>query len=480
MPGKLLFILPNGDEINATYDFNGTWWALHTFDDAGDYNVSASYIGLDDVVINNGTISIRYDASVDVNNRTLELFINDTFTIVATTTPEGLNVTYVPDDSGVYSVDENGTVIALREGEGSVLIKVGGDGVYAENCTVVNVTVYKNLFVSAPDLTKYYKGPEKFVVNVTDSKNNPLADKSVNITINGVTYYRTTDENGTASLDINLNSGEYLVNVVVDDEKVNSTVTVKATIDASDITKVFRNGTQYYATFVDVNGTPLDHAKVSFNINGRIYNDTTDKYGIAKLNINLGAGEYIITATNTVTGEMKSNSIKVIPLIESSDLTKYFRNDSQFVVRIHSDNGSYVGAGEDVKFNINGIFYTRTTNATGHATLDINLPQGSYIVTTYYRDYSHGNAIEVLSILNASDLSMKYMDGSQFKAKLVDGEGNPYPNQNVTFNINGIFYNRTTDSDGVAKLNIELMPGEYIITSSYNGCNIANTINVSD
>ena len=259
---------------------------------------------------------------------------------------------------------------------------------------------------------------------------------------------------------------------------VNSTVTVKATIDASDLTKMFRNATQYCATFVDVNGTPLANTMVSFNINGMIYNRTTDANGTAVMNINLGAGEYIITATNPVTGEMKSNSIKVISLIESSDLTKYYRNDSQFVVRIHSDNGSYVGAGEEVKFNINGVFYTRTTNATGHATLNINLPQGNYTVTTYYKDCSQGNAIEVLPILIASDLSMKYLDGSQFKAKLVDGEGKAYPDQNVTFNINGRFYNRTTDSDGVAKLNIKLMPGEYIITSSYNGSNIANTVTI--
>ena len=73
---------------------------------------------------------------------------------------------------------------------------------------------------------------------------------------------------------------------------------------------------------------------------------------------------------------------------------------------------------------------------------------------------------------------MKYMDGSQFKAKLVDGNGNPYPKQTVTFNINGVFYNRLTDSDGVAKLNIRLMAGQYIITSSYNGCNIANKITI--
>ena len=141
--GKLLFILPNGTEINATYATNGIWWTLHTFDDVGDYNINATYIGLDDVTINNATISIRYDARVNVNNKTLDLFVGDNFTIVATTTPEGLNVTYVQDDSGVYIVDENGVVTALKNGTGSVLVKIGGDGVYAENSTIVNITVSK-------------------------------------------------------------------------------------------------------------------------------------------------------------------------------------------------------------------------------------------------------------------------------------------------------------------------------------------------
>ncbi|WP_296876590.1 right-handed parallel beta-helix repeat-containing protein, partial [uncultured Methanobrevibacter sp.] len=33
--GKLLFILPNGTQINATYGANGIWWAVHTFDAYG-------------------------------------------------------------------------------------------------------------------------------------------------------------------------------------------------------------------------------------------------------------------------------------------------------------------------------------------------------------------------------------------------------------------------------------------------------------
>ena len=75
---------------------------------------------------------------------------------------------------------------------------------------------------------------------------------------------------------------------------------------------------------------------------------------------------------------------------------------------------------------------------------------------------------------------MHYGDGTAFKATILDGKGNPYPNQSVTFNINGVFYIRTTNSTGVANLNINLPSGKYIITSSYNGLNAANTIEIKN
>ena len=80
--------------------------------------------------------------------------------------------------------------------------------------------------------------------------------------------------------------------------------------------------------------------------------------------------------------------------------------------------------------------------------------------------------------MKAENLVMTYRDGSTFNVTLVDGQGNPLKGSSVTFNINGVFYNRTTDVNGVARLNINLMAAEYIITSSYNGCNIANKITV--
>lgn len=248
---------------------------------------------------------------------------------------------------------------------------------------------------------------------------------------------------------------------------------------AEDVVKVFRNGTQYYGLFLDGNGNPLANTDVRFNIHGVFYTRTTNATGWAKLNINIEKGQYILTAYNPVTGEMRSNNITVFTRLETSDLTKYYRNGTQFVVRVVADDGSYAGAGEEVTFNIHGVFYTRYTNATGHVVLNINLEPGDYSITSYYGDCREGNMIHVLPVLSADDLSMSYRDGSKFTAHLLDGQGRPYSGQTVTFNVHGVFYNRTTDSNGDAKLNINLQDGEYIITSTYNGASISNKITIS-
>ena len=64
--------------------------------------------------------------------------------------------------------------------------------------------------------------------------------------------------------------------------------------------------------------------------------------------------------------------------------------------------------------------------------------------------------------------------------KGIHSFGNPYPNQSVTFNINGVFYIRITDINGIAKLNINLQAGKYIITTMFNGLCESNTIEIKN
>lgn len=346
------------------------------------------------------------------------------------------------------------------------------------NFNIVNET---SITVEAPDVIKYYKGPEKFVVTVKDYAGNPIDNATVKININGVNYTRTTGNDGQASMALGIPSGNYTATVICGDIKTESNVVIKSTVSGNNITKIFRNATQYHATFVDTNGNPLTNATVEFNINGILYKRTSNASGVAKMNINLNPGEYIITAFNPNSTEMYSNVVTVLPnIVDNENLTKYYKNDSQYVIKLLDDKGNPVGANETVEFNINGVFYKRTSNATGHVKMNINLAPGEYIITADYRGYKISNTITVKPILETKNLTMKYRDGSKFEARLLDAQGNPFAYQNITFNINGVFYNKLTNASGIASLNINLMAGEYIITSMYsNGAAVSNKITIS-
>ena len=224
-----------------------------------------------------------------------------------------------------------------------------------------------------------------------------ITNKSVYITINGVTYERITDENGVASLNVRLNSGYYDVNVRVDELTINSSVTIKSTVSGSDLTKIYRNDTQYSAVFYDNEGNPLKNTIVLFNVNGVFYNKSTDSNGIATLNINLPVGEYIITATNPYTGEMHSNNITVLShFIEHGDFEKIYNTPAPYVIKICDMEGNVCGAGEIVTLNVNGVFYNRTSDENGNVALNINLMPGEYIITDYYKEERVSDKITVL------------------------------------------------------------------------------------
>ena len=459
----------------------------------------------------NNTIIIEFALLPDVYNVTVEYYGNQIFetaTANATLIINKLNITPQIDSHNnkvTFNVHVNAkgniTLLICNEtftspikngvaifdlsdvpsGNYDATISYLGDDKYNGFEIDYPICIEDKFILSADNLNKYYGGSERFFVNLTDSEGNPLANAIINININGASYNRTTDSKGQASMAINLNSGEYPVVVRYNGTFVNATITVLATVNGTDVIKVYKNATQYYATFCDSEGNYLkEGTTIIFNINGVFYDrQISGDKGLARLNINLKQGYYILTAINPVTRENAVNSIIVIAkLVENNDITKYYRNETQYTVKIIGDDGNPVGAGETVTFKINGVFYNRTTNESGIAKLNINLQQGDYIITAEYKNCRVSNNITVLPVLSAKDITMKYHDGTKFVVTLVDGQGKPYVGQTVQFNICGVFYNRVTDASGQAKLNINLMSGEYIITSSYNGANIANKITI--
>ena len=245
------------------------------------------------------------------------------------------------------------------------------------------------------------------------------------------------------------------------------------TIFTEDLVKIYKNESNFVAHISDIG------VNVTFEINGRNYTRVSDENGAASIAINLNPGNYTIKTTynnNTV-----ENTITVLPTLIADNLVKYFKNESQFFISL-IDGQSKSVPGVNITMNINGVFYNRTTNENGTAKLNINLLPGDYILTAIdpLTGLQMSYNITVLPTLNATDLEMKYKDGSTFNVSVLDGKENPLAEVGVTFNINGVFYTRYTDSNGIAKLNINLMAGEYIITSQYDEMKIANTITIKD
>ena len=318
-----------------------------------------------------------------------------------------------------------------------------------------------------------------------DSYSNPLVNRTIAITINGKTYNRTTDENGWATMNINLRPGEYEVLCAYygptesDNAFAKAIVKVLPTILGDNLVKYYLNESQFHVKVIDGAGNPIANTNVSMNINGVFYVRKTNDEGIATLGIKLWAGKYVLTVHNPYDGLLMSFNVTVLPTVEANDLVKYYRNDSQFYAKFLDGQGNPL-ANAKVKFNINGVLYTRETDGDGVAKLNINLNPGEYILTAIHSDgLQVGKKVTVLPTLEGSDLTMNYRDGSQFKARLVDGTGRALANETVTFNINGVFYNKITDVNGVASLNINLMAGKYIITSVYGSYATYNTILVN-
>ncbi len=165
-------------------------------------------------------------------------------------------------------------------------------------------------------------------------------------------------------------------------------------------------------------------------------------------------------------------------IADNKNLVKYFRNDSQYSVKLLGDDGNAVGAGVNVTFNINGVFYTRTTNNNGIATLKINLNPGDYIITANYNGCEVSNNIAVKPTIESGDVTLN--QGQYFEVKVHDGDGKLLANQEVKFNVNGVFYTKVSDNDGIAKLKINLNPGDYIITSYCNDCVVSNNMLVKE
>ena len=141
----------------------------------------------------------------------------------------------------------------------------------------------------------------------------PLIGKDVTLKVNGVSYSKTTDNNGIVSLPINLGVGKYTISYTTKaDSQVNSkTGSAAITVKERSTTKItWKSGTSFYqgsqtykVLLQDSNSKALANKAVKLVVNSKTYSATTSSSGYATFNVNVPVGNYTVSFSYPASGD---------------------------------------------------------------------------------------------------------------------------------------------------------------------------------
>ena len=348
--------------------------------------------GSDMIILSNTTKNFTVVLKDASGNPISSKIVDFTFkgkTISVSTDKNGM-ATFVPDSSVI--------------GKYKVQYSFAGDVGYkkSNSSNIINI-VESTVILSANDFSKYYGENKPFKVTLTDLQGNPLVNKSILFTIYGVSYNRTADSNGVASLNINLNPGNYTITYsysTPDKEDYNygsNAVVINkqmATVDAKDLIMLPHDGSAFKALVTDKNGNVLKGVNVIFKVYGISYTRATNAEGIASLNINLGVGYYNVSyLIDSLLYQSKEQTKHILvngTMFIAKDIAAIPNSTSSFTVKLVNAYGKPM-VNQAIRFILNGVTYTNSTDANGIATLNFALSSGNHPVS-YFFDGSGGYA----------------------------------------------------------------------------------------
>lgn len=170
--------------------------------------------------------------------------------------------------------------------------------------------------------------------------------------------------------------------------------------------------------------------------------------------------------------------------ILTTDFSKTFGEKEPFSIILNDEKGNPL-SDKKVSIEINNVKYEKTTNSDGIASLNINLPCGSYPTFVDFEDNEYKSVRSysktiVSPKLSTQDMTMKEQDGSQFIAIVTSATGVRLEGVPVTFNINGVDYKKNSGFDGEARLNIKLPQGDYEIKTTSLQATQTNKIHIDE
>ena len=366
----------------------------------------------------------------------------------------------------------DGIEIALNSGSYNVSVLNLITGEVKEQTISVVERISEN-----SDLTTYYGSDNHYNVKVLDDNGNAVRGLEVTFTIGGKDYFALTDDMGYASLNVNLAPDDYLVIASYKKFTVKNRITIMTTVDLL-LNKTDTYDSIYKAGFLDKSGNNLS-GKVAIIVDG-IKNEAVADNGIASISLNPGTHE--VTVINTVTGEVKNQTVNVISkILNNNDLTMYYGAGKYYKVKILDYDGK-IAKNAEVTFNINGKTYSKFTNSKGYASIKIGttFAPKTYTITTVYKDNKVSNKITVKPTLICKNMAVKKGKTFKYTVKLLNKNGKILKYKYVKVTFKGKTYKVKTNSKGIAtfKIKVNSKLGKFTITSTYGSAKISKKITV--
>ena len=284
--------------IIAKYGYFATFPTLAS----GVYNITVEYLSNDDYAsaVNNTaklivqpkidspmTLDVAVDAlyvtvtgHMDLNATGVVLFVVGNYTYI------------VPVKNGNFTLKRS-----IMPGNYNATAVYLGDSSFNKINASVAFTVKSPTSIVASQVSTTYGTAKNLVITLKDWKSNPVSGKSVAITFNGKTYYRTTDAKGQVSISVsnNLIPKTYVASLVFDGDDsyikaigsvkvVVSKVTPKLTAKKKTF-KVKVKVKKYSIILKNNNGKVMKKVKLTLKVNGKTYVAKTTSKGKATFKI---------------------------------------------------------------------------------------------------------------------------------------------------------------------------------------------------
>ena len=239
------------------------------------------------------------------------------------------------------------------------------------------------------------------------------------------------------------------------------------------------NGNSYSVTLIDVNNNaPIKNKEIQFIVNNQVFKNTTNKKGVAVINLPLGKYDMVIRfgGDEDYLSYSITKNIEVKSTIIANNEVKTF--NSQYEFKLLGKDGKPLN-----KTNVNATIKSKTyelaTDGNGIARLTVDLNPGSYdieIINPENIEVKNINIKVIKRITGNAGLTMYYGAGKYYNVKVLDDDGNIAKGVKVKFTINGKSYTQTTDSKGFASIKINQKSGKYTIIAEYKGFKVSNNV----